>query len=177
MMVASFRALLTFSRDAGTDALTGCLNRRGLENEVASLSNRQDVEFPVAVMSFDIDHFKAINDRCGHSAGDAYLQAFAGALKSCMRNSDLLARTGGEEFVGFLAGADGEAAHRVATKVLQAVRELTVAHEGQQINATVSIGIAVGVGLASAEALKELSDNALYDAKRSGRDRVHVYPG
>jgi diguanylate cyclase (GGDEF)-like protein len=177
MMVASFRALLTFSRDAGTDALTGCLNRRGLENEVASLSNRQDVEFPVAVMSFDIDHFKAINDRYGHSAGDAYLKAFAGALKSCMRNSDLLARTGGEEFVGFLAGADGEAAHRVATKVLQAVRELTVAHEGQQINATVSIGIAVGVGLASAEALKELSDKALYDAKRSGRDRVHVYPG
>jgi diguanylate cyclase (GGDEF)-like protein len=94
-----------------------------------------------------------------------------------MRSSDLLARTGGEEFVGFLAGANGEAAHRVATKVLQTVRELTVAHEGQQINTTVSIGIAVGVGLASAEALKELSDKALYDAKRSGRDRVHVYPG
>lgn len=175
MMMASFRALLTMSRHAGTDALTGCLNRRGLEDEVAVLSNRQGVDVPVAILSFDIDHFKAINDRYGHAAGDVYLKAFAGALKSCIRHSDLLSRTGGEEFVGLLVGSDARAALRVGTKVLEAVRELTVLHDGHEINTTVSIGIAAGVGLASVEALKGHSDEALYDAKRSGRDRVHIY--
>lgn len=175
MMLASFRALLTFSRHAHTDALTGCLNRRGFLDEISTLSNRP-VSIPsVAVLVMDIDHFKTINDRWGHAVGDAYLGAFANAVRSCMRQSDLLARTGGEEFVSLLVGADVKVAEGVATKILDAVRSLRVPSEGQEVGTTVSVGIAVGDGLDLVPALQEQADRALYEAKRGGRDRKHVH--
>jgi len=175
MMLASFRVLLTFSRHANTDALTGCLNRRGFLDEVSVLTARQGRSQPVAVLVMDIDHFKVINDRWGHAAGDAYLEAFAVAVRSCMRQSDLLARTGGEEFVSLLVGADERVAKGVATKILDAVRLLKISSDGQEVKTTVSIGIALGDGLDHVAALQEGADRALYEAKRSGRNRLHVH--
>ena len=175
MMLASFRALLILARQARTDPLTGCLNRRGLDEEVALLATRVSPNVPVVVLSMDIDHFKAINDRWGHAAGDAYLKAFAAELKACIRQTDLLARTGGEEFVALLIGSDESAGHRVATKILEGVRRLRVPHDQHEIQTTVSVGLGAGQGLASPKALQALqarSDEAVYAAKRGGRDRI-----
>lgn len=175
MMLASFRALLILARQARTDPLTGCLNRRGLQEEVDLLATRVSPDVPVVVLSMDIDHFKAINDRWGHAAGDAYLKAFAAELKTCIRQTDLLARTGGEEFVALLIGSDESTGHRVATKILEGVRRLRVTHDRCEIQTTVSVGLGAGQGLASPKALQALqarSDEAVYAAKRSGRDRI-----
>ena len=92
-----------------------------------------------------------------------------------MRQSDLLARTGGEEFVSLLVGADVKVAEGVATKILAAVRSLRVPSDGQEVGTTVSVGIAVGDGLDLVPALQEQADRALYEAKRGGRDRKHVH--
>jgi diguanylate cyclase (GGDEF)-like protein len=174
MMLASFRALLVLTRQARTDPLTGCLNRRGLEEEVALLATRNSQGVPVVVLSMDIDHFKAINDRWGHAAGDAYLKAFAAEVRTCIRQTDLLARMGGEEFVALLIGSDEGAGHRVATKILEGVRRLRVPHDQHEIQATVSVGLGTGRGLSpkALQALQARSDEAVYAAKRSGRDRI-----
>ena len=172
MMLASFRALVVFVRRSRTDALTHCLNRSGLEDELAMLVMRIPAEAPVVVLALDIDHFKAINDRLGHAAGDVYLERFAQAVQSSVRQSDRVARIGGEEFIALLVDAHPEAGERVAEKVLEAVRRLEVDHDGETIRATVSIGIASGFGLGSIEALMRRADRALYAAKGSGRDRV-----
>lgn len=172
MMLASFRALVVFVRRSRTDALTHCLNRSGLEDELAMLVMRIPAETPVVVLALDIDHFKAINDRLGHAAGDVYLERFAQAVQSSVRQSDRVARIGGEEFIALLVDAHPEAGERVAEKVLEAVRRLEVDHDGETIRATVSIGIASGFGLGSIEALMRRADRALYAAKGSGRDRV-----
>jgi diguanylate cyclase (GGDEF)-like protein len=172
MMLASFRALVVFVRRSRTDALTHCLNRSGLEDELNVLTVRLAPETPVVVLALDIDHFKAINDRCGHAAGDAYLKRFAQVLQSCVRQSDLVARIGGEEFVALLVDAHPDAGERVAAKVLEAIRELDVDCEGESVRTTVSIGISTGFGLTSIEALMRRADRALYAAKGSGRDRI-----
>jgi diguanylate cyclase (GGDEF)-like protein len=172
MMLASFRALVVFVRRSRTDALTHCLNRSGLEDELAVRAVRTPAETPVVVLALDIDHFKAINDRCGHATGDAYLARFAQTLQGCVRQSDLVARIGGEEFVAVLVDAHPEAGERVAAKVLDAIRRLDVECDGQQVRTTVSIGLSSGFGLTSTEALIRRADRALYAAKGSGRDRM-----
>lgn len=172
MMLASYRALVVFVQRSRTDPLTHCLNRSGFDDEVAALAMRMPRETPVVVLALDIDHFKAINDRLGHAAGDVYLARFAQAVQGSVRQSDRVARIGGEEFIALLVDAHPEAGERVATKVLEAIRHLEVEHEGRTIRATVSIGIATGYGLEAIEALIRRADRALYAAKGSGRDRV-----
>jgi diguanylate cyclase (GGDEF)-like protein len=172
MMLASFRALVVFVRRSRTDALTHCLNRSGFDDELTVLSVRLAPDTPVVVLALDIDHFKAINDRCGHAAGDAYLARFAQVLQSCVRQSDVVARIGGEEFVALLVDAHPEAGERVAAKVLEAIRELDVDCDGEAVRTTVSIGISSGFGLASIQALMRRADRALYAAKGGGRDRI-----
>ena len=172
MMLASFRALVVFVRRSRTDALTHCLNRSGFEDELQALSLRLPSDVPVVVLALDIDHFKDINDRCGHAAGDAYLARFAQVLQGGVRQSDLVARTGGEEFVAVLVDAQQEAGERVAGKILDAVRSLDVECEGERLRTTVSIGIASGFGLSAVDALMRRADRALYGAKAAGRDCV-----
>lgn len=172
MMLASFRALVVFVRRSRTDALTHCLNRSGFDDELNVLSVRLAPETPVVVLAIDIDHFKTINDRYGHAAGDDYLARFAQVLQGCVRQSDLVARVGGEEFVALLVDAHPDAGERVAAKMIEATRNLSVDCDGQPVRTTVSIGISSGFGLGDIEALLRRADRALYTAKGNGRDRL-----
>jgi diguanylate cyclase (GGDEF)-like protein len=163
------------------DPLTACLNRRGLDqvlNQAVSSASRFGGE--VALLAIDIDYFKTINDTFGHLAGDAVLRELAELLAQSSRGGDVVARVGGEEFVVLLPGADIETAGVVAERVLKTVRahSFRTVRGHQQI--TVSIGIAcehVRDGHV-AGSLRARADEALYVAKRLGRNRVVMWaPG
>lgn len=156
-------------REAETDALTGLFNRRALFERSLHLRGS------VAVAVFDIDHFKQVNDRHGHQVGDTVLQTFASLLAANIRDGDLAARLGGEEFVIILS----ETAMDQATQIAERVRE---SFAGQQfISASGSFAVTVSAGIAGGDsetdiiALLRQADTALYDAKRSGRNRVLLY--
>jgi diguanylate cyclase (GGDEF)-like protein len=152
---------------ANTDALTGLLNRRGIEPELQRL-----VADPggLAIVMVDLDHFKRYNDRHGHLAGDAALRRVARALDGAARAGDHVARFGGEEFTVALPGADAGAARAYADRVRTALRGEGVAEE---LRLTVSAGVAVlGLDGRSIDDLLRRADEALYHAKAAGRDRV-----
>ena len=174
MMLASFRALVVFVRLSRADPLTNVLNRNGFEDEIETRRLRHRPDTPLVVLAFDIDHFKSINDRWGHAAGDAYLVRFAEVLESCVRQSDLVARIGGEEFIAVLVNAHIDAAERVAKNILRTVHSLNVVHEDALVNTTVSIGMAEGFGVENVEALVRRADRALYAAKAGGRNQIRV---
>lgn len=154
-------------RSADTDPLTGLLNRRGFDRRLA-----QDGRQPGAVIHFDLDRFKAINDRLGHDGGDAVLVQVAGAAARVLRGQDLLARFGGEEFVAFLPGADRAEAQQVAERLRTAIAARVRAGDAP---VTASFGIATGPGAAAESDVADLirrADLATYASKRDGRDRV-----
>ncbi len=162
-----------------TDALTGVANRRrfdtALESEWARARRSQ---LPLAVAMIDIDQFKLYNDHYGHPAGDLCIQRVAQALAGCVRAEvDLLARYGGEEFALVLPGADLATGRAAAERAGQAVAELRLPHERATHGIlTVSVGVAAvwpGPDL-TADALLRSADEALYRAKRGGRNRVEV---
>lgn len=142
------------------DALTGVLNRRAWDQLLAG-ALRKGTQ-PLFVALIDLDHFKDYNDRHGHPAGDALLRRAAAAWRSAIRANDVLARYGGEEFAVLLAGCEDDVARDIAERL----REATV---GEQ---TVSIGLARWDGRQTAARLVERADQALYDAKNAGRNRV-----
>jgi two-component system, cell cycle response regulator len=164
---------------ATTDGLTGLCNRRHfLSRATDELSRALRYRHGVAFTLIDIDHFKSINDGCGHPAGDRTLVAVAEALKKSLRSSDLVARFGGEEFVVMLPETTREGAERVAEKLRNAVRELDIPDlKGRRV--TISAGVALlGDGeQASLEDLIKHADEALYSAKAGGRDRVELSRG
>ncbi len=152
---------------ANTDALTGLLNRRGIEPELERLAADPR---GLALVIFDLDHFKRYNDRHGHLAGDAALWRVARALDGAARAGDSVARFGGEEFTVALPGADAAAARAYADRVRAALRDEQVADE---LRLTVSAGVAVlGADGPALDDLLRRADEALYDAKAAGRDRV-----
>jgi diguanylate cyclase (GGDEF)-like protein len=161
-----------------TDPLTGLANRRRfaevLEAEWTRARAGGDV---IALALIDVDHFKLYNDRYGHVAGDACLRLVASALSDGVRGSDLLARYGGEEFAVILPGADRRAVRQVAERLRTLVAARREPHAGTPAGAvTISVGAAAvspGPHL-SAEQLIEAADAALYEAKRSGRNRVRI---
>jgi diguanylate cyclase (GGDEF)-like protein/PAS domain S-box-containing protein len=149
-----------------TDTLTGLPNRRAFE---AKASEQE----PGYLALFDIDHFKSVNDRFGHDAGDAVLAHFARMARSVLRDDDVLARIGGEEFVLLMIGANlGEAMAR-CERVRRAIGETSTLHDGKVIAVTVSGGIATVGAQPLATALKQ-ADEALYRSKRGGRDRLSL---
>jgi len=163
------------------DPLTSCLNRRGLEqvlNQAVSSASRFGGE--IALLAIDIDFFKNINDTFGHLAGDAILRELAELLAQSSRGGDVVARVGGEEFVVLLPGADNETAGVVAERVMNTVRAHAFRTGRGHQQVTVSIGIAcehVRDGHI-AGALRARADEALYVAKRLGRNRVVMWaPG
>ena len=157
-----------------TDGLTGLHNRRHFQDrlDAESVRCRRDLA-PCAVIMLDIDHFKQFNDAYGHPVGDACLRQVAQTLKSQLtRATDSLARYGGEEFIVLLPHTDAEGAVQVGERIRQSVEAMAFLVEGQPVPVTVSLGVAVGLPSAEArgERLVRQADEALYHAKRKGRN-------
>ena len=156
------------------DPLTGLFNRRYLEESLLrELARCQRRGQPFSVLMLDVDHFKAFNDTHGHPGGDALLAALGGLLAQQTRAEDIVCRYGGEEFTVILPEAGMAQAQARADALLAAIAALRVEHMGHELPAvTASIGIAVHQGTESAEALLQRADQALYRAKREGRNRA-----
>jgi len=163
--------------DSRRDPLTGLRNRRALAEDLDGLAEaRRRGDRPHAFAICDVDRFKAYNDRLGHLAGDQALRTIAGCMRSALREGDVAYRYGGEEFVFVLRNATLEEAQAVAERVRATVAAAAIAHpDGLGGIVTASIGVAAGAGEAG-QLLAE-ADAALYQAKRSGRDRVAIAIG
>jgi diguanylate cyclase (GGDEF)-like protein len=161
------------------DPLTGCLNRRGLDLTLArEMARASRAGSTLSLLALDLDHFKNVNDNYGHIAGDAVLREFGALLKQAARGGDMVARTGGEEFTILLPDTDPSGALNTATRMCDTVRSHQFIVNGKRLYLTISVGLVsaerVGSDAASAN-LKERADEALYAAKRAGRDRVRVW--
>ncbi|MBP1934420.1 GGDEF domain-containing protein [Ammoniphilus resinae] len=160
-----------------TDNLTQAFNRRYLEQyyeKFLTESSRQ--KQTLSIMLFDIDHFKKINDQFGHNAGDLVLQRLAAEIKELIRKRDVFVRMGGEEFALFLPNTDLNQADSMAERIRHQVQEVKLDHHGAAISFTISIGITI-FKVDTLEQLIERADQALYQAKASGRNKVVVLNG
>ncbi|MBB2900754.1 diguanylate cyclase (GGDEF)-like protein [Kineococcus radiotolerans] len=173
------RLIAALATAAVRDELTGLLNRRGLHERLPAPGT------PVAVLVVDVDHFKSYNDRFGHLEGDRCLARVAAALEAGSRPGDVVARTGGEEFVVLLhpdpGAPGGRAAQRAdaraaAERLHAAVRALALPHPARPDGPGV-VTVSVGVALGSWDEAFAAADAAVYAAKHAGRDRVHEAPG
>jgi diguanylate cyclase (GGDEF)-like protein len=173
-MLVSERTVTAHKTAASIDPLTGMLNRRGFSEACTRVIEREAVAGrPVTVLIFDIDHFKGINDRFGHPAGDELLKLFATIVISNLRISDLSGRIGGEEFAALLPCPLDEGV--VAAERVREVFEASgIVSEQGPVDTTVSIGVAGGPAGTELEVLLAAADTALYQAKRSGRNRVET---
>ena len=168
------------------DPLTGLLNRRAMDELLAKEEHRArrragqaggPVGEQMAVLMIDIDHFKRLNDSCGHATGDRALQHLATLMGSRLRDIDHLARWGGEEFLALLPATAGADALALADRLCERVRNLPMLADGTALPLTVSIGVAEWLG--PHDSLVHLlgrADRALYEAKQAGRDRVVASP-
>ncbi|HSC13805.1 MAG TPA: GGDEF domain-containing protein [Gammaproteobacteria bacterium] len=165
---------------AEKDPLTGVKNRRVFDEHLETFWQRAiKEERGIAILLIDVDHFKAYNDRYGHQAGDRALRRVAEMLQMFVtRPNDLLARYGGEEFAVLLYDVDGVAAERVAAQMRKAVCAMGLEHRDSRLGQIVTISIGVGVVEPSPErrarGALQLADEALYQAKTMGRNRVEV---
>lgn len=162
-------------RMAAVDPLTKVFNRRYAINHLCSMLRRaEEAGTELSVMMLDIDRFKSVNDRFGHPAGDAVLVEFARRVAASVRSLDMVARLGGEEFAVALPEAPPSASAAIAERVRAAVEAPDFRHEtlGVPLPLTVSIGVATARAGDSAESLLARADAALYESKRSGRNRI-----
>jgi diguanylate cyclase (GGDEF)-like protein len=169
----SRRLLIQLEAEARVDQLTGVLNRRGFEERLrVELDRARRDGTPVAVVAFDIDHFKHVNDERGHETGDRVLAHLGRVLRAHTRSADVVARTGGEEFVTLLSGADCPQAESYAERVRAA---FCSPRDDDLPVVTVSAGVTRAASPGDAGFLLQQADAALYEAKRTGRDRTVVY--
>ncbi|HAR96318.1 MAG TPA: sensor domain-containing diguanylate cyclase [Deltaproteobacteria bacterium] len=156
------------------DGLTGIYNRRYLENRLQeeydrSLRSRK----PLSLIMFDIDYFKKINDTYGHQCGDHILQSISADVSSCVRKTDIVARYGGEEFCCLLFESPLAGAMRVAEQLKDTVADKTYYYSDESIRVTISGGVAeLAVTKETVSELVARADNALYQAKRTGRNKI-----
>lgn len=171
-------AAIQLRQSAELDALTGCLNRRSVDQWlVRSFAEAARDGSPLSVLFVDLDRFKLINDRYGHAAGDRCLRAVAGALAGALEEGDIFGRYGGEEFVAILPGRSGAAARQVGERLRAVVERQVIDWEGHSLKLTVSVGVATRrEDERTPQATIERADKALYAAKRVGRNCVHVAP-
>ena len=162
--------------DAATrDALTRAFNRRYFDECLSTeWSYAKRWEQPCALIMFDLDHFKNVNDTYGHVAGDLVLVEVAKVIQRCIRNEDVFARLGGEEFIVLARNTGVEQALVMAGRLREAVEELKVEFEGQPIPVTSSFGVSISADVDTPEALVAKADEALYEAKNAGRNCVMV---
>ncbi|MBA3596747.1 MAG: GGDEF domain-containing protein [Methylibium sp.] len=171
--------IASLERQAKLDTLTGVANRRHfLETGNAEIRRASRFDHPMALLMLDIDHFKLINDTCGHLVGDRVIKAVADAAASELRHCDCLGRLGGEEFAVVLPETELAAAIAAAERLRETIAALQLSHGGQPLPVTVSIGVtaleAAGEPLSS---LLHRADTAMYRAKNAGRNRVEVGRG
>ena len=163
--------LTTLEAKSQTDPLTGLYNRAEFDARfAAALEQAQAADKRLSLMFIDVDHFKSINDQYGHMAGDEVLKWAADALKSAVRDTDIVARYGGEEFVIVLPELSEEQAQKLGERVLSRFRDESVKVGDDQINVTVSIGVACCDTHDSAQKLLIAADQAMYFVKQTGRD-------
>jgi two-component system, cell cycle response regulator len=170
------QALIRVHESALRDRLTGAYNRGAFDDRMSSeFSSSRSRGTPLALLLFDIDHFKRLNDNHGHQAGDAVLREAVKAVQRALRRVDFLARYGGEEFAVILKNVSSRSVHVMAERVRVAVEELEIAWQGASIRVTVSVGGAYVARTATVEepaAMIAAADEALYEAKHQGRNRI-----
>lgn len=155
------------------DALTGALNRRGLDQSLTrEVARCQRNNSKLSLAMVDLDYFKKINDDFGHEAGDQLLIHFTALIRSVLRKSDALVRYGGEEFTLILPDTDPRGALLVLGRLQQLMKKSPLMFEGKQINTTFSAGVAGLVKDENGHALLRRADDALYAAKNAGRDKI-----
>jgi diguanylate cyclase (GGDEF)-like protein len=169
-------ALTEAEKRAQTDPLTGVLNRRALVERLELACTRaRSRGLPIALLFIDLDHFKQINDSYGHPAGDACLAGIIPPIQAELRQSDVIGRYGGEEFVVILSSASATVAHVIAERIRERVASTLVTGFGLPIRLTCSIGVAASDTLnVWGENLIARADDAVYAAKRAGRNRVQM---
>lgn len=161
------------SQAAYQDFLTGTLNRRGLDEAIEREFNRADKHnTAISIALIDIDHFKKINDKLGHRAGDTALAHLAKVVKDVLRNTDVLARFGGEEFLILLPGSQQDDAVTVISGVQRSLTKNFFLHEKEKVLITFSAGVAERMMQEQFETVLSRADAALYVAKKTGRNRV-----
>ncbi len=161
---------------ARIDALTGISNRLAIDQSIAKmLAHAERQHESLGVLMIDADHFKQINDRYGHAGGDKVLQALVTSIRASLREGDVIGRVGGEEFVVLSPGTDLTAAQALGERVRQMVEHTRLPIDGELLQLTVSVGVAVAVAEEKGNAhVLRRADKALYAAKRDGRNRVMV---
>jgi diguanylate cyclase (GGDEF)-like protein/PAS domain S-box-containing protein len=176
-VTASHKQAKQWSYEASHDSLTGLLNRREMERRLQSALEHAVVDrSTLAVVMIDLDGFKKINDRLGHSAGDDFLRHVASSLRESVRAGDLIARFGGDEFLVLLERTSEEAAQRVSQTLLKTLAASEFLWTGQAIHAKASLGIGMGSGKDTTwVAVLERADIACYEAKSSGGNCMRVF--
>jgi diguanylate cyclase (GGDEF)-like protein len=173
-VLANLRNLATAEKQAVTDGLTDLPNKRSVHDTLTRMVAQAARSLtPLAALSVDLDHFKEINDTHGHSCGDDVLASVGAVLRSSLRTSDFAGRNGGEEFLLLLPSTDAVGAFTLAEKLRVSLSQINIPSVNRPI--TASIGVAVFPENASdARGLERAADDALYAAKRNGRDRVEM---
>jgi diguanylate cyclase (GGDEF)-like protein len=174
LLVTAGDIIENLRRERSLDPLTGLLNRRGFD-EIAVEHLHGSRSWPLSLMVIDIDHFKKINDTFGHPAGDAVLKTFSRFLVTAARHGDVCARFGGEEFLVLMPGCDSAGTQAAAERLRKNIRLAPFEALPENWRVTASVGVAEARRGELLSNLIARADEALYDAKRTGRDRVRVY--
>jgi diguanylate cyclase (GGDEF)-like protein len=172
--------LENLNEQATRDPLTGIFNRRQMDKILHDeIIRARKNGSTVGILMADVDHFKQINDRYGHKAGDLVLQSLARLFKNCVRAADMVCRYGGEEFVIIMPGATLSNLSKTAEEIRSRCQAMRVTYDGQEIQTTISLGAAIFPQHGSrADEVLVHADRALYCAKQQGRNRMTVYiPG
>lgn len=161
--------------ESTTDPLTGVGNRRWLDIEMKQrIAQLRRQDSPFSVLMLDIDNFKSVNDTWGHDAGDGVLVSVANEIRQTLRDMDVLCRTGGEEFIAILPGTNVKAAAAAAERIRHAIEKIEICFHDRTIKVTVSIGVTTGNPMDEAVKILKRADDAVYAAKRAGRNRSIV---
>jgi diguanylate cyclase (GGDEF)-like protein len=165
------RTQTELERLAAQDELTGALNARAFAERLAQeLDRNRRYNHPLALLYLDLDDFKAVNDRHGHQTGDAVLRLVADATRRAVRQADIVGRLGGDEFAVLMPETEGRVAEAAATRLASGIR--TVFRGTPSVTASIGLVSSVNAATTGAEELLRRADQAMYEAKRAGKDRV-----